>query len=106
MLFPEPSCIRRRAYLRLLRWRIKLRHLSFFSSSKYHSATHSKKQIPFYKTNEFWGTAGFAVTLTLAGLGFEVNGQVALAKWLLIAAWPFAAVACWCALANARKSPR
>lgn len=85
--------------------RIKPWHWFHFPSVKERSAF-PKDQIPFYKTNEFWGSAGLAVTLVLAGIAFGMNAHLTLAKWLLVAAWPFATMACWCALGRLSRRPR
>jgi hypothetical protein len=51
----------------------------------------------FYKTNEFWGTAGTAVAFILAAVGFAVTGHVVLVKWLSVGALLLLAISCWCA---------
>lgn len=53
-------------------------------------------RLPFYKTNEFWGTFGAALALVLSGAAFGMTGHMLAAKLLFCIALPFIALACWC----------
>jgi hypothetical protein len=96
---PKPT--RREALIN----KINLWYRSHFHSTK-KLIPLPKDQALFYKTNEFWGTTGIAVTFILAGVAFGVSGHIILAKWLLVAAWPFAALASWCAFVRLRRGYR
>jgi len=52
---------------------------------------------PWYERGLFWGCFGTALALSLTGIGFGLTGDLAVAGWLLLAAWPFASIAAWCA---------
>ena len=63
----------------------------------------SQRQAPFYKTNEFWGAFTTTSALALAAGAFGTTSHLTVAKWLLVAAWPFAAITCWCLLVRLKK---
>lgn len=99
MLPTEPPSFWRRLFLLALRWRIKLRHSIQASPT---SQEASPAPAPFWERNAFWGTFTVFLALGLAAMAFGLSGETLVSGWLFLAAWPFAALAAWCALPAVR----
>ena len=99
MLSTEPPSFWRRLFLLALRWRIKLRHSIEASPT---AQQPSPAPAPFWERSSFWGTFGVFLALGLAAMAFGLAGETLFSGWLFLAAWPFAALAAWCALPAVR----
>jgi hypothetical protein len=63
----------------------------------------SQSASKWHQTNEFWGTTGGFFTLSLAALGFGMNGRPMLAHLFFFASCLFGCVALWCICRTRRK---